>query len=225
MKAIQFLSSLAVLAAFGVTAQPAEMIEWISDPAELAAKGFDPDGPPIQRLIIEPDDRPLIERLAEREQIETSVDVGGGGVRWASVQATDFQLLGDEAAYTTQGNFNFSCLTGSPTNMFADAPIHLRDDRRLRFFDVWTHDSTDPANVEVLLYRVCQPAFNAEAPVVTELASSTSSGNSGNQFSWLSIPGSVYSQNSTCSYWVRARFGSCDAGTNLRVYKARVIWD
>ena len=225
MKAIQFLSSLAVLTAFGVTAQPAEMIEWISDPAELAARGFDPEGPPIQRLIIEPDDRPLAERLAEREQIETSVDVGGGSVRWASVQATDFQLLGDEAAYTTQGNFNFSCLTGSPTNLWADAPIHFRDDRRLRFFDVWTHDSTDPANVEVLLYRVCQPAFSAEAPVVTELASRASTGSSGNQFSFVSIPGPVYSQNSTCSYWVRARFQSCNAGIDLKVYKARVIWD
>lgn len=225
MKSLAAIGTLALLASGHLAAQPPEPIEWITDPAELAARGFDPNGPPIQRLIIEPDLRPLAERMAERELIESSADVGGGNVRWASVQATDFMLLGDEAAYTTQGNFNFSCLTGAPTNLWADAPIHFRDDRRLRFFDVWTHDSADPANVEVLLYRVCQPALAAAAPVVTELASRASTGATGNQFSFVSIPGPVHSQNSTCSYWVRTRFQTCNDGVNLKVLKARVIWD
>jgi len=225
MKSIPVLGTLALLACGNLAAQASEPVEWITDPAELAARGFDPDGPPIQRLIIEPDTRPLAERLAERELIETSVDVGGGDVRWASVQATDFMLLGDEAAYTTQGNFNFSCLAGAPTNLFADAPIHFRDDRRLRFFDVWTHDSSASGDVEVLLYRVCQPAFTAAAPVVTELASRSSTGSGGNQFSFVSIPGMVHSQNSICSYWVRTRFPNCTAGIDLKVLKARVVWD
>jgi hypothetical protein len=225
MKAFKFICSLGLVASFGTAAESPDWFEWITDPEELAPRGFDPDGPPIQRLIIEPDPRPFEEQVAERERNEIAGGTGNIEVTWASVQATDFQLLGDEAGYNTQGNFIFSCSPGSPSNMWADAAIPLPRNRRLRFFDVWTYDTSADHNVEVLLYRACQPIFSADPPVVTELASRTSSGSSGNQFSFVSIPGPIYTQTAACTYWVRARFSSCNDTTALRVQKARVIWD
>ncbi|TVQ40945.1 MAG: hypothetical protein EA370_02985 [Wenzhouxiangella sp.] len=227
MKQLQIVSCVVVVLTSGLFqafAHSSEMFEWITDPVELAELGFEPDGPGVQRLVHLPDERSLEEQLADRIA-RLPGDIGGASVRWASVQATDFQPLSDGGTYATMGNFIYSC-TQASANSFADAPIHLADSRRLAYFDVWTFDSSDTQDVNVDLNRVCQSDSAPFTPVVTLLATRSSSGSGGNQFSFVSIPGSVFTQNQSCSYWVRARFESgCDAGNNLRVQKARVIWD
>lgn len=216
----------ALLIALPVAAEPA--YEWITDPAELAARGFDPDGPPIQRLVPVHDDRPFDERVAERlaldEVAKSSVDVGGPAVRWAAVQGTDFKFLDEAAAYSTQGNFLLHPLAGSP-NRFADAPILLRDDRRILFLDVWTDDINADQGVDVALYRTCYPSFSAGAPVVTELAVvEGGTFSSGNRLQFVSVPGPTYVDNGLCTYYVRARFSTTAVDNTVQVQKVRVEW-
>jgi hypothetical protein len=209
----------------GIAAETPD-VEPITDPDALQARGFDPDGPPIYRFNQQADERALDVRIEEREQIESQIALAGVSVQdvnWASVQATDFQFLADQNSYTTLGNHSLSCNTDG-TNLFADAPIRFARNRRLRFLDVWTRDDSVDHNVDVALYQACQPMWSGGAPVVTELGLIAGSGSSGERFQFISLP-EVYAQNRTCTYWVRAMFSSCAAGTTVAVHKVRVIWD
>lgn len=209
----------------GIAAETAD-VEPITDPQALQARGFDPEGPPVYRFDRQPDDRALDVRIAAREQdASQSTPAGprGQAVNWVSVQATDFQFLADQNAYTTFGNHTLSCETGG-TNRFADAPVRFEQGRRLRFLDVWTRDDSVDHNVNVALYQACQPMWSGGAPVVTELGMIQGSGNPGERFQFMTLP-EVFAQNRTCTYWVRAMFSSCAAGTSVAVQKVRVIWD
>lgn len=200
--------------------------ELISDPAALAARGFDPDGPPLWKLKAVDDPSQLAARRAERadeEQRAGSPEFGGPAVRWASVQGSDFRFLNEAANYTTMGNFTLSCRAGS-LNRFADAPVFLKNDRRLSWLDVWTADTDGANGVNVALYRSCQPGFSGGAPVVTELGIiNGGSFSGGNRFQYL-LMSPVHVENSTCAYWVRAMFDDCSAGTAVQVQKVRVMW-
>ncbi len=230
MKNIKNLRGLTVATAllFGLPALAAEpAYEWISDPAELAARGFGEDAAPIKRLIPAVDNRSFEERLAERQAmddaIKSSSEVGGRGVRWAAVQGTDFKFLNESALYNAT-NFWIHGVAGTP-NRFADAPITLRDDRQIFFLDVWSSDTNATQGVDVALYRTCHPSFSAGAPEVTELAvveGGTFSG--GNRFAFVSVPGSVFVDNALCTYFVRARFSDFDAGSTVQLQKVRVVW-
>lgn len=216
----------ALLVALPAAAEPA--YEWITDPAELAARGFDPDGPPVQRLVPVRDDRPFEERVAERLALEDvakgAVDVGGPTVRWAAVQGADFKFLDETAGYSTLGNFVLHPAVGSP-NRFADAPILLRDDRRIAFLDVWTDDTNADQGVDVALYRTCYPSFSAGAPVVTELAVvEGGTFSAGNRIQFVSVTGPIYVDNGLCTYYVRARFSTTAVGNTVQVQKVRVEW-
>lgn len=207
-----------------LAAEPA--YEWISDPAELAARGFDTDVP-IKRLIPAQDVRSFEERLAERRALEdaakSATDVGGPGVRWAAVQGNDFRFLNEAALYNAS-NLWMHAGPGTP-NRFADAPITLRDDRRISFLDVWTDDTNAAQGVDVALYRTCHPSFSAGAPDVTELAVvEGGSFSGGNRFQFVSVPGPTYVDNPLCTYFVRARFSDFDAGATVQVQKVRVVW-
>lgn len=217
---------LAGLMAAGLAQAAEPEYEWISEPAELAARGFDPEGPPLRRLIPVEDPRPLEEQLAERQAAEQragSAEVGGPAVRWATVQGTDFRFLNEGAQYTTQGNFTLSIESGTP-NRFADAPVLLKDDRRLSFLDVWTDDTHPDRGVDVALYQVCQPMYSGGAAVVTELGM-VSGGvfSGGERFTFATLSG-VHVDNRTCVYFVRAMFSSFDFGTEVKVQKVRVLW-
>ena len=218
-----------LLASVAVASQPPDDggdYELISDPAELAARGFAPDGPPLWRLKPVDDPQELAARRAEREaeaERAGSPEFGGPGVRWASVQATDFRFLSEASSYSTMGAFTLSCMAGSP-NKVADAPIFLKNDRRLIWLDVWTYDTDVDYGVDVALYRSCQPGFGPGAPVVTELGLiEGGTFSAGNRFS-DQFMSSVHVQNSTCAYWVRAMFDDCAAGISVRVQKVRVMW-
>lgn len=198
--------------------------ELIADPAELSSRGFDPDGPVLWRLKPGQDPQDRAEREAQREAERVGSPVfGGPAVRWAAVQGVEFKFVQESALYDTRGDFTQSCTEGSP-NRFADAPVKLKDDRRLTWLDVWTYDTSSTEGVTVGLYRSCQPAYEGGAPVVTELALIQGGAFSdGYRFQdFLMSP--TYVQNSTCAYWVRAMFSSCDAGLDVRVQKARVSW-
>jgi hypothetical protein len=218
---------LAGLLAFAPVQAAEPEYEWITDPAALAARGFDPDGPPLRRLIPVDDPRSPEEQLADRQAEAAragSAEVGGPGVRWATLQGPDFRFLHEGASYTTQGSFILSVQSGS-NNRFADAPILLKDDRRLAWLDVWTHDTNPDRGVDVALYRVCHPMFAGAPADVTELAivnGGTFSG--GDRFSFSSIP-LTYVDNRTCAYYVRAMYSSpLDYGTDVRLQKVRVLW-
>lgn len=219
---------LAGLLAFGTARAAEPEYEWITDPTELAARGFDPEGPPLRRVIPVEDPRSLEEQLAERQEQEAqragSAEVGGPAVRWASVQATDFRFLNESALYTTQGNFTLSIQSGTP-NRFADAPILLKDDRRLTFLDVWSEDTNANRGVDVALYEVCQPMYAGGAAQVTELglvSGGTYSG--GERFQFIFLPSDIYVDNRGCVYFVRAMFSNFDFGTDVELRKVRVLW-
>lgn len=218
------VASVALFAAPIVAAEPA--YELISDPAELAAWGFDPDGDPIRRLSPVEDARPYEERLAERlaeEARNNAPDVGGRNVRWASVQGNDFKFLNEGTPYGTQGNFVLHLVPGGP-NRFADAPIQLRDDRRLQWLDVWTSDTSVDHAVDVAFYRTCHESFFSGAPVVTEIAVvSAGTFSAGNRFQFVGVP-DTYVDNGLCTYFVRARFSSFDADQTVVLQKVRLIW-
>lgn len=220
---------LAGLLAFGTARAAEPEYEWITDPVELEARGFDPNGPPLRRLVPVEDPRSMEERLAERQEEEAqragSAEVGGPAVRWATVQGTDFRFLNEAALYTTNGNFTLSIQPGT-TNRFADAPVLLKDDRRLRYLDVWTRDTNAARGVDVALYEVCQPMFSGALAEVTELAL-VSSGvfSSGDRFQDAPVPPNTYVDNRRCVYYVRAMFSSpLDYGTDVQVRKVRVLW-
>ncbi|MBX3725902.1 MAG: hypothetical protein KF823_08290 [Xanthomonadales bacterium] len=230
MKNIKNLCGLTIATALlvGLPAMAAEpAYEWITDPAELAARGFDADAPPIKRLIPAEDNRSFEERLAERQAMEDAIksssEVGGRAVRWAAVQGNDFKFLNEGALYNVS-NFWLHGLAGTP-NRFADAPITLRDDKRISFLDVWTNDTSAAQGVDVALYRTCHPAFTAGTPDVTELAVVEAGAFSGGtRFQFVSVPGMVYVDNPLCTYFVRARFSDFDAGSSVQLQKVRVVW-
>lgn len=218
-----------LLASVAVASQPPEDggdYDLISDPAELAARGFAPDGPPLWRLKPVDDPQELAARRAERQaeaERDGSPEFGGPAVRSASVQSTDFRFLNEASTYNTSGTFTLACTAGSP-NRFADAPIYLKNDRRLTWLDVWTSDTSTDDGVNVALYRSCQPGFAGGAPVVTELGLiNGGTFSAGNRFNDLFMS-PVHVQNSTCAYWVRTMFDNCAAGTSVRVQKVRVMW-
>lgn len=200
---------------------------WITDPAELEARGYGRNAPPVRRLIPVEDHRPLAERIAEREAEErtraAASDVGGRAVRWAAVQGTDFRFLNELATYNA-ANFEIYPLPSSP-NRFADAPITLRDDRRIRFLDVWTTDFHPDHSVDVDLIETCHPSFGAGSPVITELATVVGGNFSGgNRFDFVVVPGNVYVDNALCTYFIRARFSNVAGDANVRLLKVRVVW-
>lgn len=220
---------LAGLLAFGTARAAEPEYEWITDPVELEARGFDPHGPPLRRLVPVEDPRSMEERLAERQEEEAqragSAEVGGPAVHWATVQGTDFRFLNEAALYTTEGSFTLSIQPGT-TNRFADAPVLLKDDRRLMFLDVWTLDSNPDRGVDVALYEVCQPMFAGAVADVTELGMVSAGGFSGGErFQFISLPGGTYVDNRRCVYYVRAMFSfPLDYGTDVRLRKVRVMW-
>jgi hypothetical protein len=219
---------LAALSASGTTLAGEREYEWITDPVQLEARGFNPDGPPLRRLVPASDTRSKEERLAERrarEQRAGSAEVGGPGVNWATVQASDFRFLSESALYNTGGDYYLSIEPGTP-NRFADAPILLKDDRRLMYLDVWTHDTNPARGVDVALYEVCQPPFTGAAAEVTELAMVEGGSESGgNAFNWATIP-VTYVDNRVCVYYVRAMFSiPVDYGDDVRLQKVRVYWN
>jgi hypothetical protein len=219
------LAMALLLACSAGAAEPA--YEWITDPAQLEARGFAPDGPPIKRLVPDPTARAhelLAERRMQAALKSSGVDVGGETVRWAAVQGADFKFLNEGALYSTTGNFVIHPLVGTP-NIFADAPIQLRDDRRIQFLDVWTDDTNAAEEVDVALYRTCHPGFTAGAPDITELAvieGGTFSG--GNRFEDTTVPGAVHVDNPLCTYFVRARFSTGSSGNTVVLQKVRVVW-
>jgi hypothetical protein len=227
---MSYLATKAVLAAILLSVSVGLMaetptVEKISDPLALHARGFDPNGPPIYRLVQSADERSLDARIEEREQLEAQRALAGPRsheVSWVSVQATDFQFLRDQNLYTTQGNHTLSCL---PTaNRFADAPVHLARNRRLLYLDVWTRDDSADHDVDVALYQACQPLFAGGVPEITELGLIQGSGSPGERFQWINLP-DVQVQNRTCTYWVRAMFSSCAGNTDVQVQKVQVIWE
>ena len=229
MPNVQWTKSLlaATLLSFSICiAAEAPDVEPITDPQALQARGFDPDGPPIYRFVQPTDDRALAVRIEERELAESQNMPAGAGtssVNWVTAQATDFQFLRDQNAYTTQGNHILSCATDG-LNRFADAPIRVARGARLRWLDVWTFDNSVSDNVDVALYQACQPFLSGGAPVVTELGMIQGSGNPGELFQFVNLP-EAFAQNRTCTYWVRAMFSSCAADTDVRVNKVQVLWE
>lgn len=106
----------------------------------------------------------------------------------------------------------------------ARARLPLPSDRRLRFLDVWGHDSAANVNLEVRLFEFCLPLGEASEGELTLVATHTSPGASGYYNQRLILP-PVWATTAACSWYLELAFPSCSAGNALRLGGARVLWE
>lgn len=149
---------------------------------------------------------------------------------WAdqvTVDGRDFIPLFGDAVFGESSAGNLIC-TGPNGSQFYVAqlplpptPVEL-DLKQLAF---WGGDFS-ATDADVGLDRYCQSEFSASTPVRTNIASISSSGNSGNYFASTTLNRRVDDQQS-CIYMLTVRLGlnSCTGGANLSVARVRVRFD
>lgn len=195
----------------------------LTDPAELALRGFDPDGPPVYLPR-----NPPVADAAEQAHLQGALAERGQapGTGWVTVSATDFQFEHDQVSYSLYQAFNALTCSDSHITTAAWAPVHLENDRRPRFLDVWVHDSSANTHLNARLMATCtSPAqpHQLNHVVLAETDSSTLSGDA--RLSAMIAPGAHHVNNHHCAYSIVVRYVSCAGGPALQLRKARVIWD
>ncbi|MCK9488109.1 MAG: hypothetical protein M0Q42_01680 [Xanthomonadales bacterium] len=194
----------------------------VTDPAELALWGFDPHGPPLYRLQDQP-----APAAAELAQWHETLDQRGqpASTGWRTVSPSDFQFEHDQVQYSLYQPFQSLTCSSHATTARAVAPIHLANDRRPRFLDVWVHDSAATV-LHAGLIAACTSPQSPNQLTYTILGDVNSGDISGNATLSRMMPqGAHHVDNQHCQYFIRALFSSCSGGPQLQLRKARVIWD
>ena len=112
-------------------------------------------------------------------------------------------------------------LTRLGTESFANGQVIMPTGVVLTGFRWWATDVNAAHDLAIFFEEVCLPAFSAGNLTHTILASTATSGSSGNQSAFVGIPGHTV-DNVGCVYVVRARF---DDTTGLVLQKVRAQWN
>lgn len=110
-------------------------------------------------------------------------------------------------------------LSARGTEAFADAPIYLPDGVAVSGLRWWATDSNAAQDLAFFVFETCLPAFGAGPSVNTVLASTATSGSSGDQSAFFSFSTTI--DNQSCIYTARVRF---DATSGLTLQKIRFQW-
>lgn len=188
----------------------------VTDPAALRAMGFSPFA------------RNVYISNALGQALEGSIDESTIVPQTTPTTGTDYSVIsakqffgridttGTQWAYTGGPN---CCVdlsrVGSET--FADAQFQVPTGATLNFFRYWAYDN-NAANLELFVFRVCQPAFAGGAPTITTIASTATSGTPGHTSGAVTLNELV--DNQACVYLARVRFNA--ASTTLALQKVRL---
>ena len=194
----------------------------ITDPATLALWGFEPDGPPVYQLPNHP--QPA---AAELEQWRQVLDQRGQPANsgWRNVSPSDFQFEHDQVQYSLYQPFNSLACSAPAGSTRAVAPIHLANDRRPRFFDGWVHDSSTSVLHAGLMAACTDPQSPGQVDYLVLGEVNTDNVTGDTMLSRMMLQGAHHVDNQHCQYFIRAVFSNCNAGGQLQLRKARVIWD
>lgn len=223
------LITLLALAGGTVHADPQPGDTRITDPAEVTRLGFDPATDEVWRAA-DFDDRDLLQQRLDREALGGDVEPAAPNplvdVIWNSVQSNDFHFRGANAEYRNSPSMELYCVASSPVRT-ADAAIQLPNDHRATWMDVWAHDSSNIAGLEVSLWEVCQNYADASRRTAVQLAvvDTGVAATPGNVFLNKYSGPNRWVRNATCSHMVRASWSSCGGGDKVLLRKVRVLWD
>jgi hypothetical protein len=187
----------------------------------------------LRRMAMHPEERRVLQdELLERETLRR-VDSRSFGV--ASLGTTVVGYPEFQPAYaleTLQPRNNYSpdnglaCNGGTHSYEAQIAPIPAG--AALDYVNVYLHDSSSGENITAWLYRICQISSSFE-PTVTLVDSLSTTGAPGDTGFLLDADGITASD--FCVYTVRVRLDSggslvfdCSEGNDLRLYKARAVW-
>lgn len=191
----------------------------VTDATDLAAMGFPADTENVFRIERESPEPP------EAVRAGIGADPRAYGQDWSLLMGTEFIGTDDRFLRTPTGYpAELVCQTGA-TESRARARVSLRHDRQLWYLDVWAYDGSAATDLAVRLFENCSPMYAAGSPLVTEIASMSTTGNPGYTLLSTTLPG-VYPDVQQCSYYLEANFGAgCPAsGYDLRLSGARVVW-
>lgn len=227
---IVVLSAVLALAGGMAHADPQPGDVRIMDPAEVIRLGFDPATDEVWRAA-EFDDRDLLQQRLDRQAEQD------GGLEpaapnplvdpiWTSVQSNDFHFRGATTEYRNSPQMELYCDAASPVRS-ADAAIQFPNDHRVTWMDVWVHDSSSSAGLEVSLWEVCQNFEDASRRTAVQLAvvDTGVAPTPGNVFLNKHSGPNRWVRNATCSHMVRATWSSCSGGDKVKLQKVRVLWD
>lgn len=213
--------------AIGLNATAAELVRVpVTDPAVLADFGLPADATTVWRLV-DPNPQPKSE---SRAQLGSPPAIDGHSY---SVVGSDFHMYSSNAPYETDGNTHLYCPTGSIGDI-AQAVVHVPEDHRIQFLDVWAHDSSTTTTVTAYLFSSCMSDdFSTNPPSQTILAQveidgGTGSGTPGDVFQFDNVVTGYFADPEHCTYMINLALADGAAncqGPDLKLYKARVVWD
>lgn len=198
----------------------------VTDPAQIAALGFDPVHDEVWLAPAFDSSTLLAERLARAKAAPQVVDPTVDPV-WTSVAAPDFHFRGQDGDYVLDYRMSIFCNAGSPQSI-ADAAIEFPSDHRITWMDFWGVDSSSTAGVEVALYEICQRVDDPDVSLrtVVKLGSIDTGASPAPGPLWANthVGPNRWVRSVACGYMVRATFSSC-VGSDVRLQKVRVLWD
>jgi hypothetical protein len=131
-----------------------------------------------------------------------------------------------DVAISRTGFFGAYCANGAEAGgRRMIYPLDVPDGFEIFDVHVWGDDSSVANDLGLRIMESCQPFLEGGLPSTTPLATATTSGSDG-EFS-LSLFADQYPvQDSTCAYWLEARFAADDTacdGINLALTRFRVL--
>jgi hypothetical protein len=218
------LTALALaLAARPVAAQapPAERIP-LTDPVQLQQLGYPPDPRNVflHAALLAPDD-PLRDEAA-------IAGVAAGLAQWTTVAGFAMHPQSDSVEYLKGPSVlavNGGVLSLTPGGLF-EGQVQMAQTAFVRFVDVFGLHNQPGQTLGISLVERCLPFLGGGNPAETVLTVVDVANQSGNFRVTAPFVGQ-WTDGRTCTFHVRARFGSGGAaapGVNMQLAKVRIEW-
>jgi hypothetical protein len=175
-----------------------------ADPALAAAAGIKPGG---TLWVVVPSDVPA-----------PAPEYGTATQSTSAFQGNMFRPRISSGAYdSATGAGDITYLSG---DTFWDAQLDLPNGVLWESASVWGNDANAAQDTAFFLFRSCLPAAGPGAIVYTLLGQGSTTGAPGAYKVDVPLDTATQIDNTSCTYWVRARFDAVGLG----LYKTRVQW-
>lgn len=233
-KPILYIAASALLALSAAALSAAEAGEDIpiTDPALLEKLGFEEDATHVyatprayKELLMNPAERAALQQTRAADLMageESAGPFGTSAVGFTPVLAHAIRPRESATEHSLFFGRERQCLDGPPTfDAYFDALPH---GARLLGVNVWYFDNDTAGDLEVTLWRICQPDSGPGNQESTLLGTFESNGTGGNGHGAFSVGEDIDLQS--CGYYARIALGTspCSGGDALTIQKVRARW-
>ena len=139
---------------------------------------------------------------------------------WVNLMSYDFLGLTSGFKFGSWLQDGLVCMTGSSHNIVS-ARVHIPHKRKITYFRLWGYDNSTSGNLKATLWRNCLPDTAAGTPVMTSLATVSSTGAPGNFTTVSALSPALVVDAHVCTYWAAVEFTEC-ADLPLQLRKIHV---